>query len=311
MSPGRRRRRLSAAASILRSVPALAATGEGRARAPRTPAGTGRAPRGAGTCSWSLSRARNSAPGLRPRPATPDQCVTTLGADSLSRRGPGEDCLCWKTLWLHLFSKNLFPPGFHPLLPLFGDQENKCKSSLLERAKRSYSSGHFSCSPSKCKDRQQTSDFEVSSSSHPLFPYFFSIYTKQLRLLKLFFSTSSFLSKTTHSPNSLQNETFFCFPSSFCKEWGKFTILRFLKEQGLRERADWKALYSEGVFLFHYSYSRDDRPQAVFCVTPDQAQLTPHQFTISEVSSTPRQCLTLSVGRLDIYFFLLTRLSGS
>lgn len=137
MSPGRRRRRLSAAASILRSVLALAATGEGRARAARTLAGTRGAPRGAQTCSWSLSRARNSAPGLRPRPATPDQCVTTLGGDSLSTRGTGSGLPLLEILWPHLFSKNVFPPGFHPLVPLFSDQENKSKSFLLERAKSS------------------------------------------------------------------------------------------------------------------------------------------------------------------------------
>lgn len=76
--------------------------------------------------------------GSPPPAGDPDQCVTTLGADSLSRPGPGSVLPLLENSPAPIsLVKNVFPSGFHPLVPLFGDQENKSKSSLLERAKSS------------------------------------------------------------------------------------------------------------------------------------------------------------------------------
>lgn len=83
MRPGRKRRRLPTAASMLRPVPTPPA---GRAGAELLPPAPPRgAPGGAPAAQLEPLTRADSAPGPRPRPATPHQGVTTLGTE-----GPGE-----------------------------------------------------------------------------------------------------------------------------------------------------------------------------------------------------------------------------
>lgn len=93
--PARRRRRLSAAASMLRAAPALAALPEPERASPHS---CWDPPLPPGSPDAQLEPLTRTQLGPRPRLATWDQSSTTLGADSLSPRSPGNGLLCWKTL---------------------------------------------------------------------------------------------------------------------------------------------------------------------------------------------------------------------
>lgn len=186
----------------------------------------------------------------------------------------------------------MFPPGFHPLAPRFGFQENT--SSPLRQVQVTSNVYQISVRTSA------TSDFAISCSAHPPPPGFSFSLGKTTPVVAKFSSASSFLSKTTDSPNSLQDESFFYFPpSSLCKKEGELKGLWGPNGSRDSEKRCGKAVHSGGI----YSWSGDSRPST----SADQTQTrpgSPSSWAISAIPFIPTHCLTLSLGSPDWFFFL-------
>lgn len=180
--------------------------------------------------------------------------------------------------------RNAFPSGFHPLVPLFGVQRINL-NPLLQKE------------PTVLQGRDTPDVFQGSvrtcnkllnsprRENSPLHSPTFSLsWVKQLSGCHFFFSISSFLPKTTNSPNVLQNEPFFYLPPfSLYKKGVRGTCYFLAPKWKLRERACRKAVYSERLDLF--------------CLLAFQGQQSPAREARSSGSSTrpssPSSCYCL------------------